>query len=153
MGLRRHAREYALQMLFQFDMTQNREGLIERFWEQRKVIPAVRVYADLLVEGVLKNLEEIDALIQKYTQHWSLERIATVDRNILRFAIYEILYVEDIPAKVTINEAIEITKRYGDKDSGAFINGILDSIVKEESRALWKKEAIARGLHAGNDSV
>ena len=153
MSLRRKAREYALQILFQFDMTQNREGLTERFWRQRKVIPAVRDFANLLVEGVLKNLDEIDAMIQKYTQHWSLGRMAIVDRNILRFAIYEILYMEDIPAKVTINEAIEITKRYADKDSGAFINGILDKIVKEESRALWKREAIERDLHAGNDSL
>ncbi|MGH7272888.1 MAG: transcription antitermination factor NusB, partial [Nitrospiria bacterium] len=106
MGLRRKAREYALQILFQFDMTQNQEGLTERFWAQRKVIPAVRDFANLLVEGVLKNLDQIDALIQQYTQHWSLKRIAIVDRNILRFAIYEILYMKDIPAKVTINEAI-----------------------------------------------
>ena len=153
MGLRRKGREYALQILFQFDMTQNQEGLTERFWAQRKVIPAVRDFANLLVEGVLKNLDQIDALIQKYTQHWSLKRIAIVDRNILRFAIYEILYMEDIPAKVTINEAIEITKRYAEKDSGAFINGILDKIVKEESRALCKREAIERDLHAGNDSL
>ena len=153
MSLRRKAREYALQILFQFDMTQNPEGLTERFWAQRKVIPEVRDFANQLVKGVLKNLDEIDALIQKYAQHWSLRRIAIVDRNILRFGIYEILYIKDIPAKVTINEAIEITKRYADKDSGAFINGILDKIVKEENRALWKREAIERDLHAGNDSL
>ena len=153
MSFRRKAREYALQILFQSDMTQNQEGLTEHFWAQREVIPAVRDFANLLVEGVLKNLDQIDALIQQYTQHWSLKRIAIVDRNILRFAIYEILYMKDIPAKVTINEAIEITKRYADKDSGAFINGILDKIVKEESRAMCKREAIERDLHAGNDSL
>jgi len=153
MTLRRKAREYALQMLFQFDMTRKREGLTGQFWAQREVISAVRVYADCLVEGVLNHLDEIDRLIQEYTQHWSLQRIAIVDRNVLRFAIYEILYMEEIPAKVTINEAIEITKKYGDQNSSAFVNGILDRIVKEEPRALCKKEAIKRDLHAGNDSL
>ncbi len=151
--LRRKAREYALQMLFQFDVTRKEEGLIGHFWAQRQVVPAVRDFANCLVEGVLKNLDEIDGMIKKYTQHWSLNRIATVDRNILRFAIYEILYMDDIPAKVTINEAIEITKKYADQDSSAFINGILDKILKEESRVLWKKEAIEEDLHAGNDSL
>ena len=153
MMLRRKAREYALQMLFQFDVTRKQDGLMDHFWAQRKVIHAVRDFADCLVEGVLKNLDEIDGMIKKYAQHWSLERIGTVDRNILRFAIYEILYREDIPAKVTINEAIEITKKYADEGSSAFINGILDKIVREEGRALWKKEAIERDLHAGNDSL
>jgi N utilization substance protein B len=153
MTLRRKAREYALQMLFQFDITHKREGLMEQFWARRMVIPAVRAYADCLVEGVLNHLDEIDRLIQEYTQHWSLERIAIVDRNVLRFSIYEILYMEEIPAKVTINEAIEITKKYGDQSSGAFVNGILDRIVKEEPRALYKKEEIRSDLHAGNDSL
>ncbi len=151
--LRRKAREYALQMLFQFDVTRKEEGLIGHFWAQRQVVPAVRDFANCLVEGVLKNLDEIDGMIKKYAQHWSLNRIATVDRNILRFAIYEILYMDDIPAKVTINEAIEITKKYADQDSSAFINGILDKILKEESRVLWKMEAIEEDLHAGNDSL
>jgi N utilization substance protein B len=153
MMLRRKAREYALQILFQFDITHKREGLTEHFWAERKVIPTVRSYADCLVEGVLDHLDEIDRLIQEYTQHWSLERIAIVDRNVLRFAIYEILYREEIPAKVTINEAIEITKKYGDQSSGAFVNGILDRIVKEEPRALYKKEEIKRDLHAGHNSL
>ncbi|MCI0528623.1 MAG: transcription antitermination factor NusB, partial [Nitrospira sp.] len=137
----------------QFDVTRKREGLVEHFWMRHKAIPAIRDFADRLVEGVLKNIKEIDGMITKYTQHWSLDRIATVDRNILRFAIYEILYMDDVPAKVTINEAIEITKKYADQGSSAFINGILDKIVREESRALWKKEAIERDLHAGNDSL
>ncbi len=153
MMLRRKAREYALQMLFQYDVTRKGEGLVEHFWVQYKAIPAIRNFADRLVEGVLKNIDEIDGIITKYTEHWSLDRIATVDRNILRFAIYEILYMDDVPAKVTINEAIEITKKYADQGSSAFINGILDKIVREESRALWKKEAIERDLHAGNDSL
>jgi N utilization substance protein B len=140
-------------MLFQFDVAGKREGLIEHFWAQRQVVPAVRDFANCLVEGVLKNLEEIDNIIKRYAYHWSLDRIATVDRNILRFAIYEILYLKDIPAKVTINEAIEVTKKYADQGSSAFINGILDKIVREENRALWKKEAIEEDLHAGNDSL
>ena len=151
MTFRRKAREYALQMLFQFDMTRKREGLTKQFWARRKSIPAVRTYSDRLVEGVLNHLEEINRMIREYTQHWSLERIAVVDRNVLRFAIYEILYMEEIPAKVTIDEAIEITKKYGEEGSGAFVNGILDRIVKEDPRALCKKEEIKRNLHAGNN--
>jgi len=153
MGLRRKAREYALQILFQFDVTRNRQDLTQHFWAQRKTIPAVQSFTDLLIEGVISNLDEIDGLIQLYTEHWSLGRIAIVDRNILRIAIYEVLYLEEIPAKVTINEAIEITKKYADENSGAFINGILDRIIKEESKALLKKEAIERGLHASNGSL
>jgi N utilization substance protein B len=153
MTFRRKAREYALQMLFQFDITRKREGLTDQFWAHRKIIPVVRTYSDRLVEGVLNHLGEIDCLIQEYAQHWSLERIAIVDRNVLRFAIYEILYMEEIPAKVTIDEAIEITKKYGDQSSGAFVNGILDRIVKEEPRAHCKKEEIKRNLHAGNNCL
>lgn len=153
MNIRRKSREYALQILFQYDMTRSRENLTGKFWAGRKGSPPVQDFANRLVEGVLDHLIEIDALIQEYTQHWSLERIATVERNILRVAIFEILFLEDIPAKVSINEAIEITKKYADANSGAFINGILDRIVKVDERAMLKKDAIERGLHAGNRSV
>ncbi len=140
-------------MLFQFDVTRNGVDLVQRFWDGRKVVPAVQTFANQLVEGVIQRLQELDDLIQKYTEHWSLERMAVVDRNVLRLAIYEILYMESIPVKVSINEAIEITKKYSDQQSGAFINGILDRIVKEEARAQCKREVTERGLHAGNDSL
>ena len=154
LSFRRKAREYVLQILFQHDLTRGRQALdLESFWSERTVEAPVRQFADQLIEGVLKNLGDIDALIRKYAEHWSLERMAVVDRNVLRFAVFEIFYLPDVPAKVTINEAIEIIKKYGDEPSSAFINGILDRIVKEEARARPKREAIERELHAGHGSV
>lgn len=86
------------------------------------------VFFEHLVTGVLKNREQIDQVIERYSSNWKIRRMACVDRNILRIAVFELLYCEDIPAKVTINEAIDIGKRFGSPESGSFINGILDSI-------------------------
>lgn len=154
MSDRRKAREYALQILFQRDMMRGRETLdLEGFWAERNVTAQVRQFADVLVTGVLENLGEIDDLIRRYAENWSLERMAVVDRNTLRSAVYELLYLGDIPAKVTINEALEVIKKYGDVQSGAFINGILDRIVRGEDRIQPKREAMEREVHAGHRSV
>jgi N utilization substance protein B len=88
-------------------------------------------FAERIVLGVLDHAREIDQLIQRFSEHWRLERINLVDRNILRMAIFELLYCDEIPPKVTLNEAIDLGKRYGSEDSGSFINGILDRIQKE----------------------
>jgi transcription antitermination factor NusB len=88
----------------------------------------------MLVRGVMKHREEIDRLISKYATNWDIARMAVIDRNILRFATFELLFADDIPPKVSINEAIDIAKRFGDKDSGSFVNGILDKIHKTESK-------------------
>ena len=104
-----------------------KEALV-RGWPDKKIHPQVAAFSACLVEGVRAHREEIDQMIKKYAKNWSLERIAVIDRNILRFAIYELRYLKEIPAKVTINEAIEIAKTYGSEDSGAFVNGILDQI-------------------------
>jgi len=93
-----------------------------------KMVPAVKAFADQLLQGVATHQKEIDRIIERYTKNWSTERMAIVDRNILRFSIYEILYLDEIPSSVTLNEAIEIAKDYGNENSGAFINGILDQI-------------------------
>jgi transcription antitermination factor NusB len=89
-------------------------------------------YAVYLVNGVKENMEKIDAVISKYAANWEIGRMATVDRNILRVASYELLFSDEVPPKVAINEAIEMAKKYGDKDSSKFVNGILDKISKTE---------------------
>jgi transcription antitermination protein NusB len=148
MGLRRKAREYALQLLFQQDSRQQRDLLSGSLQPHRPVPKSIQDFSDRLVQGVIEHLSEIDPLIRKYTEHWSLERMALVDRNILRIAVFELLYLDDIPARVTLNEAIEIAKRYGDESSSAFINGILDRILCEEERMLAKKVEVQKSLNA-----
>jgi transcription antitermination factor NusB len=130
MGIRRKARECALQILFQLDF--DRDDIpqkIERFWQEHKHTDSVRQFAEILVNGTLENLTKIDDVISKCALNWRLGRMASVDRNILRFATYEILYRDDIPDKVSINEALEIAKKFSTEESCAFINGILDKIA------------------------
>lgn len=136
MGLRRRAREYALRLLFQADVAGGGEKVTEGSWEEPPPPPPVMEFADLLVRGVLLHSEEINDLIARSAENWSLSRMSIVDRNILRFAVFELLYLEGIPAEVTINEAIEIAKKYGDEGSGAFVNGILDRIGRQEGKVL-----------------
>jgi N utilization substance protein B len=88
-------------------------------------------FREAIVQGVLDHCREIDRLIERYSENWSLERIASIDRTILRIAIFELLYREDIPPKVTLNEAVDLGKRFGSENSGGFINGILDRILSE----------------------
>jgi transcription antitermination factor NusB len=89
-------------------------------------------YADTIVSGVLANMEEIDIIIQEHATNWRIDRMATIDRNVLRMAVYELKFSEEIPIKVALNEAIDLAKKYGDKDSGKFVNGILDKISKTD---------------------
>jgi N utilization substance protein B len=140
MGLRRQAREQALQILFQHDLLKSLAASASSVVD---VPPDALPFVERLVQGVQAHREELDALLQRFAEHWSLERMAVVDRNVLRCALYELLYLDDIPAKVTINEAIEIAKRYGSEESGAFVNGILDRIVKSDDRLQSKRLATA----------
>ena len=129
MGSRRKSRELALQALFDMDMSKNgSEERIELFCENFSPPADVLPFFKGLFCGVKTNLKEIDALIEKFSSNWKISRISCVDRNVMRIAVYEMLYCEDIPSKVSINEAIEIGKKYGAEDSGSFINGILDSV-------------------------
>ncbi|MEK6713005.1 MAG: transcription antitermination factor NusB [Nitrospirota bacterium] len=139
MGYRRKAREYALQMLYQYDISQQSSGLFDGFWSDKVVQDDIREFANILVDGVIKNLSMIDEKIRLSASNWSVDRMAVVDRNILRMAIFELLYIRDIPAKVTINEAIEIAKRYGVEESGSFVNGILDRVVKDHQEIIADK--------------
>lgn len=130
---RRHSRELALQVLFQQEFAPQldfREGL-ETFRGNFEASKEVWEYADLLLDGITSNKDAIDEVLQENTAHWSVARMALVDRNLMRIAIYELLFSnQDIPPKVAINEAIEISKKYGSTDSASFINGVLDQIVK-----------------------
>jgi N utilization substance protein B len=129
---RRKGREYAFQFLFQFDFTGKspQKNDFDEFWTDKDKSAEVREFTEDIVFGTIQNLAAIDSTIQRAAEHWVLERMAAVDRNILRFATYELLYRSDIPSAVTINEAIEIAKRFSTNESASFINGILDKIAK-----------------------
>ncbi len=123
-----------MQMLFQLDLTNSIKTLPDtlhrEFWEGIKEEDDVKKFANAIVKGTIEHIEEIDSILRQSAAHWSIERMAVVDRNVLRAATYELLYRNDIPPSVTINEAIEIAKKYGTQESSAFINGILDKIRK-----------------------
>jgi N utilization substance protein B len=129
---RRKAREYALQILFRLDFTEKviDSKDLEEFWSDKEEPDDVRKFAEDLVRGTLNKLDDIDTVIEKVTENWILKRMAAVDRNILRFAAYELLYRKDIPPAVTINEAIEIAKKFSSTESAPFINGVLDKLSK-----------------------
>ena len=139
MGYRRKSREYALQMLYQYDVSHQSAGLADGFWEDKEVMENIMEFANHLVDGVIKNIDKIDDMIRLSASNWSIDRMAVVDRNILRISVFEMFYIQDIPVKVTINEAIEIAKRFGEGESGSFVNGILDRIVKDHQEMLEGK--------------
>jgi N utilization substance protein B len=140
MRKRTQSREFALKILYAIDITgDGPEECMTIFWDnlkENKTDPKVKERAQALVRGVSRNLEQIDRLITAHTTNWQLKRMAVIDRNILRCATYELLFAEDIPPKVAINEAIDMAKKYGDKDSGKFVNGVLDKINKTERMPL-----------------
>jgi N utilization substance protein B len=129
---RRKSREFALQVLYQLDITkQDVIKTLAQFQDHFSRNEERDDFMERLALGVLEHCQEIDRLIEKYSENWRLVRMNIVDRTILRMAIFELLYCEEIPPKVTLNEAIELGKRYGSEDSGSFINGILDRIQNE----------------------
>ena len=132
MGNRRKARECALQVLYQVDfLKQEPHAILPLFWESHPASSEVREFAEHLVEGVWRNRAELDSLIESHSTNWRLDRMPAVDRNILRLATYELVFERDIAASVTLNEAIEIAKRFGTEDSSSFVNGVLDPISKD----------------------
>jgi N utilization substance protein B len=131
MSIRRKARELAMQALFYKDMSlcSSNDCLIffpEHFNVSKRSLP----FFEKIIKGFDQFGPEIDSVIKKFSSNWKISRMACVDRNIVRIAVYELLYCDDIPAKVSINEAVEIGKKFGSEESGAFINGILDTIRK-----------------------
>lgn len=135
MRKRTQAREFALQILYHQDLNpEDADPLLRSFWQTNPAPPEVREYTERIVQGTLLHLAEIDTVLSKYAEHWGLRRMAVVDRNILRFSTYELLYVEDVPPKVVINEAVNIAKKFSQEESGKFVNGILDKITHTEPR-------------------
>ena len=137
MGKRRMARRSVLQYHFWRDL-HGGEGpdSIEEFWELCPAKSSVQQFARPLIEGILAHLSEIDERIRHYCENYEVRRISAVDRNVLRLGIYELLYRDDIPPVVSINEAIELAKEFGGPDSGRFVNGILDRVKDDLSRPL-----------------
>lgn len=133
MGARRKARECALQMLFQFDLArQPVDELIRTYWgELAEAAEDVKDFANDLVIGVVNHLSEIDERIRHRTEHWRISRMAVVDRNLLRLAVYEFVYQPSTPKTVAINEALEIARRFSTHEATQFVNGILDAIKRD----------------------
>lgn len=130
MGARREGRELALQALYAIDMNpMSSAGALRLFWEEHQASEGIKEFAELLVKGVDEHRAELDRRIKEQSKNWSLGRMAKVDLNILRIAVYELAYLGDIPRNVTINEAIEIAKKFGSEDSPSFVNGILDELA------------------------
>lgn len=143
MRLRSKAREIALNLLYQIevakiDFHQAFQNYLENYLQDNLKVQELKDFSFKLIEGVVTNLDFIDSLIKKYVRNWEIDRLAVIDRNILRMACFELLFMEEIPPKVSINEAIELAKCYGDIDSPRFVNGILDKIYKTESPKVEK---------------
>jgi len=134
MRKRTQAREIALSILYQMDITRMEAQLVMNdVWQREgEVDPEVKTFTERLVFGVHQNLEGIDQKITSYATNWQLKRMAIIDRNVLRLGLFELLFTKDIPPKVSINEAVELAKRFGDLESSKFVNGILDKIHKTE---------------------
>lgn len=136
MGARRRGREAALQILFAVDATGDTfERALREYFQYLASAADGREFAELLVEGYAARADEVDAVIRKVSEHWRLERMPRVDRNVLRLGAYELMYMKDVPRRVTLNEAVELAKRYGGEGSPGFVNGVLDRIASEVEKA------------------
>lgn len=130
MALRTKSREFAMQMLFQWDMSRQDAAKLEaKFWRAATAEDSTRIFANKLFEGASKSADELDALIVQHAKNWRLERMAIIDRAVLRLAIYE-LRTAETPHKVIINEAVDLAKKFSSEDAGSFVNGILDAVYK-----------------------
>jgi N utilization substance protein B len=139
MGKRREGREAAVQLLFHWDLNVRKaldETALAGFWQLRVANQATREFATRVASGVIAAQEAIDGKITRYTANYELKRISAVDRNILRVAIYEMLFCNDVPPIVAINEAIDIAKKFGTEESGKFVNGVLDRVKLDLNRPL-----------------
>lgn len=138
MRKRTKAREYVVQMLYQVDITGgNWQETLKNFWEfneQEDISAELKEFSAELLGGVAEHMQEIDKKISKYAANWQLERMAFVDRNIMRLGCFELIFREDIPPKVAINEAVELAKKYSGSESGKFVNAILDQIKIEKEK-------------------
>jgi transcription antitermination protein NusB len=139
MGKRREGREAAVQLLFHWDMNVRKpleESSLDGFWQLRTANQATKDFATRVAIGAIAEQGTIDEKISRYTANYELKRISAVDRNILRGAIYEMLFCNDVPPIVAINEAIDIAKKFGTEESGKFVNGVLDRVKLDLNRPL-----------------
>ncbi|MCK5851044.1 MAG: transcription antitermination factor NusB [Kiritimatiellae bacterium] len=127
--IRRDAREFAVQMLFEQALNPKPEkDLFHEFWSKKEVDQKSKLFAENTVSGVLQNRRKIDETIAKYSENWNIRRIGGVEKSVMRIAVYEMLFCDDIPPVVSINEAVDISKYFSNKESGRFVNGILDKV-------------------------
>ena len=134
---RRLSREWTVQFLFQNDFNPGElEPALREFWASRPAGRKARDFAEELIRGVLANLPKLDSLIQSYTDHWELKRMNAVDRNVIRMALYEMLFRPDIPPVVSVNEAVDLSKIFSSLESGKFVNGVLDRALKDLGRPM-----------------
>ena len=144
MSTRRDARECAVQILFMLDVNPvEPDRAFRLFWPEKEIDATARAFAESIVRGVASHRAEIDGLIAEYAENWRLSRMAVVDRNVLRMAVYELMHRADIPPAVVINEAVDIVKYFNSRESGRFVNGILDRIRKELPRRGPRRESDA----------
>jgi N utilization substance protein B len=136
MGARTTGREAALQMLFALEASGMPpvERVVAQYWRQTPGDPEGREYADQIVRGVASELEAVDEVIRKASTNWRLERMARVDRNVLRLGAWELLRSREVPRAVILDEAVELAKRFGSDESGSFVNGVLDRVAEEVGR-------------------
>jgi len=131
MASRRKARELALQMLFQWELGEHTpQHVIATFLRLQKTDPEEESFARSLFEGTVSEVDSLDPIIREHAQHWRLERMAAVDRNVIRLALYELLHYVETPPAVVINEALELARRFSTADSAEFVNGVLDAVRK-----------------------
>ncbi|MDX2079402.1 MAG: transcription antitermination factor NusB [Terrimicrobiaceae bacterium] len=136
MGVRRDAREAAVQYLYQREIrSDENDSELEDFYRLRGLSPSAKRFCDALLKGWMSRRGPVDEAIRKHTVNYEFGRLSAVDRNVLRIAVYELLFCPDVPGVVAINEAIEIAKKYSSDESGKFVNGILDAIRKSKERA------------------
>jgi len=132
---RRQAREWVVQMLFALEQGRPKiDEMFTDFWAEHEAAPEGRSFAETHVRGVVEHLTEIDAKINENAKNWEMHRMGTVERSVLRMALYELLYRPDIPPVVSINEAVDLAKYFSDQDAGKFVNGILDPVRKTLTR-------------------
>lgn len=133
MGYRRKSRELALQGLYMYEVAHTDiDELLTLDWAENKVSDDIKDFAVKLIEGVIRNTQDLDQIISKHSKNWKLERLTIIDKVILRMSLYAMIHIPDIPQVVTIDEAIELAKIYGGENSGQFINGVLDAVKKSK---------------------
>lgn len=144
MGRRRKAREETLRILFRLEFENKQiEMTLNQYWESKKTTEEIKEYSTWLVNGIVSDQAKIDNIIQQFSEHWRISRMAIVDRNILRMAVFELLNEKNIAPAIIINEAIEIAKKYSGDEAATFVNGILDAVrknLKDIMKSLKEKE-------------